>query len=372
MFCAINKKTNEPVNSLTILDNPNYQFPNEESWIADLNEIENADEIKEKYNEVKVLYREGSTKISSLGKKFFSPPHFFIPNATKLGINIIPESKEHRIAKLWIYNRLKNKDLIFYYSEVKKPFKYINPINLKDLPIDISKIRIETVITSIRCRRCDIICPFIFKHPLLGNGIQIEIQFSKQRNKTKIERSYDAAFSGYSIVWIEPQDIEYITEDNIEIKKDALKLDSFAGLLSYCNGQHIKKLKYCVQEETRKLNKYLYDNLKDYDQALNQRKDYVDSKLKEFEIKINKLITEKENKYDSYLNEYSLKLPEVKEMLHKMDLFKVDMDVIREELKERIWTCPLCGCPMIKRRGKNGDFLGCSNFPTCRKTLPLK
>lgn len=31
-------------------------------------------------------------------------------------------------------------------------------------------------------------------------------------------------------------------------------------------------------------------------------------------------------------------------------------------------TCPQCGAPMIRRKGKYGEFYGCSSFPGCRGT----
>lgn len=33
--------------------------------------------------------------------------------------------------------------------------------------------------------------------------------------------------------------------------------------------------------------------------------------------------------------------------------------------------CDKCGSPMIKRSSKNGEFYGCSNYPTCRNTKPI-
>ncbi len=43
--------------------------------------------------------------------------------------------------------------------------------------------------------------------------------------------------------------------------------------------------------------------------------------------------------------------------------------------KKRVETtdtsCPECGSPMVRRAGKNGEFLGCSGFPGCRKTMPI-
>lgn len=34
-------------------------------------------------------------------------------------------------------------------------------------------------------------------------------------------------------------------------------------------------------------------------------------------------------------------------------------------------TCDKCGAPMLRRSGKNGDFFGCSAYPTCRNTRPI-
>lgn len=34
-------------------------------------------------------------------------------------------------------------------------------------------------------------------------------------------------------------------------------------------------------------------------------------------------------------------------------------------------TCSKCGSPMIVRKGKRGEFLGCSSFPKCRNTMDL-
>lgn len=34
--------------------------------------------------------------------------------------------------------------------------------------------------------------------------------------------------------------------------------------------------------------------------------------------------------------------------------------------------CPLCGGPMQLCRGLRGHFLGCTRFPACRGTRPVK
>ena len=118
----------------------------------------------------------------------------------QLNINTIPESKEHKLAKNWIYNKIKQKNLLLTYSIINKPYKYPNQINLFDLPLDYEKIGIEVITSTLReKRRADVICPFIRKHKILGKGIVFEIQFSKQKERTKKLRELDWAIRGYSI-----------------------------------------------------------------------------------------------------------------------------------------------------------------------------
>ena len=40
-----------------------------------------------------------------------------------------------------------------------------------------------------------------------------------------------------------------------------------------------------------------------------------------------------------------------------------------EEAAQNI--CPYCKSPLVRRSGKHGSFLGCSNYPKCRFTRKL-
>jgi len=332
MFFAINKKTKEKVNSLTIEENPSYQFIKEDIWYADPDEIESCpDEII--INEIEVRFRDGSQdNINWNGTKYDVSPHFYIPNKTKLGINTIPESKEHKLAKNWIYNKIKQKKLILNYSTITKPFKYNNQINLFDLPIDYSKIGIE--ITSSRIgtnfgRRADVICPFIIKHPILGNGVVFEIQFSRQKIKTKISRELDWSIRGYSIAWLYKEDFENITDLIIDLRKESINVDSFANLIKQNNKEFVKHLKLTVQEECRKLD------------------------LKKYEI-INEIKNAK-------LLSMQITEEEIKELIEEqMEIFKGLIQPI----------CPKCKIPMLLKQNRSGSskFWGCSNYPHCTCT----
>lgn len=40
-------------------------------------------------------------------------------------------------------------------------------------------------------------------------------------------------------------------------------------------------------------------------------------------------------------------------------------------MSHELW-CRECGCVMKKRRGKFGEFWGCSGYPHCRNTVNLR
>ena len=45
---------------------------------------------------------------------------------------------------------------------------------------------------------------------------------------------------------------------------------------------------------------------------------------------------------------------------------EVSKVMYKEAFEETGEKCPLCGAPLVIKEGKNGTFVGCSNFPTCK------
>lgn len=43
----------------------------------------------------------------------------------------------------------------------------------------------------------------------------------------------------------------------------------------------------------------------------------------------------------------------------------------KNKLNADVGYCPECGCKLVKRKGKYGEFLGCSSFPICKYTEKL-
>lgn len=56
----------------------------------------------------------------------------------------------------------------------------------------------------------------------------------------------------------------------------------------------------------------------------------------------------------------------VAKMLFDKFVRKVDNAVDEHLVKKDV--CPKCGDKLVKRHGKYGDFIGCSNYPKCRYT----
>lgn len=378
MFFAINSKTKEKVNSITVEENPSYNFIEEELWYADPDEIESCSkEINIKT--IIVKFRKGSEDIVNWnGTKYDVSPHFFIPNKEKLGINTIPESKEHKLAKNWIYNKIKQKKLILNYSSINKPYKYNNQINLFDLSVDFSKIGIEIPTSRIgdgMGRRADVICPFIIKHPILGKGIIFEIQFSKQKTKTKISRELDWSIRGYSISWLHQNDFSFITENIIELKKDCVDVDSFANLIKQNNKSFVRDLKLVVKDECRKIdekiNNFSEEKI-DHEKEIQKIYSEFINKLNSREaILIKKIESLDNNPFKNIIEMYKQTLQDYFNGLETRfnDSFEIKMNELNYPFA--IGECNKCKRGfMYKKTTKTGKRVyGCSNYPDCKHTI---
>ncbi|MBN4077314.1 type I DNA topoisomerase [Sulfobacillus acidophilus] len=85
----------------------------------------------------------------------------------------------------------------------------------------------------------------------------------------------------------------------------------------------------------------------------------------EMEEKLDKIEEGKNNLKDTLQNFYA---PFKKAVLHAQESMR---DIKRMEEPTDL-LCEKCGSGMIVKWGKNGSFLGCSNYPTCSNTSPFK
>ncbi len=221
---AINKSTGELVSAFEVFKNGSYQNLTKGEWIAPNDSISNLNEnLSEEDLYVHwVPHKEFKNYRDTL---VWVSPYFAIYPGSKA--NTIPESKEHKELKIWLFNRLRSDDLQLVYSKAGKKNQYNNLIKLSELNIDWNKYDIEVHTKVYKALRADILLTFTEKHPFLGSGIFIEIQLSKQTEKTTFSRSMERAIQGYSTIWLFKEDFEF-NEDfkNILLKSNKLKIQS--------------------------------------------------------------------------------------------------------------------------------------------------
>lgn len=382
MFWAINKRTGKTVNSIEMINDPTYILPHEDDWIADPDEIQNWEEVSKKYSEIKVVPVSDKKFINYNGTKVVVSPHFKILNATKLGINSIPESREHKMAKNWIYNRVKNKDLEIHYSYNKKLKKEINPVKISELPIDLNGLSIETRVISRGVRIADVLLPFHMKHPQLGDGIVFEIQFSRQKPSTEERRTQDWAYRGFSVCWLHESDFERLSNVLIELKDNNLKINSWATTLKESNKSQIKELKFCVKNLANMLDSKM-EELNEKMREMDNKKDKIhkliikannifssNQSIKNYEKIIEERYKEVANNILSKVIDESSVGDQLAKLYSKMaELEKLFLDI---KVNYNSKNCPKCGQPMIlPKKGSYGSFWGCSGYPDCKKTIPL-
>lgn len=56
----------------------------------------------------------------------------------------------------------------------------------------------------------------------------------------------------------------------------------------------------------------------------------------------------------------------------KREIHKQKVMEYKDKLKEEQSRCPFCNGELVLRKGKNGEFYGCKNFPKCRVTKNVK
>ena len=78
--------------------------------------------------------------------------------------------------------------------------------------------------------------------------------------------------------------------------------------------------------------------------------------------------------------EWEQKFEEIENGHLSIDAFSAQQtDLLRSLLQDagethipppkNVHTCPACGKPMRRRKGKDGFFWGCSGFPSCKTTM---
>lgn len=182
-----------------------------------------------------------------------------LPSAKENGIIAKVESQEHLKAKEFILNILNNpkKETPFIVSRGKFGENKLNWDN-----VDFNKINIEERVVSRGYRIADIIIPFLNYDELLGYGIVVEIQFSKQSERIEKERTQSWALKGYSNIWYHENDFVF---ENKEIKLVNIRLVSpFLEIIKDLRsglGYELAQMSSRLKEISDKINQKQYPSI---------------------------------------------------------------------------------------------------------------
>lgn len=395
---AINKSTKELIDAIEVFKNGSYQNLTRGEWIGPQDSISNWDEIEEK--DRFVHYVKEKEYVNWKGTNVWCSPCFAKYPGSKA--NTRSETPEHKMLKNWLFTKIKNDDLEIIYSTATKKYKFNNKIKLSELDefIDWNNYSIEVPIRSRKNLQADILLPFKKKHNLLGFGLVIEIQLSKQSEKTTYDRTIDRAINGYSTIWLFEKDFE-IEDNEIELKNNKLKVYSFVSELKHSGKKFAKELKLLVEEQCRfldikkeeliekveeledykielisetkkEINKFFGYKIKEIGKNFNEEvaNKVQDGFFEKNQYKINSLINQG---LKNYINDEVFK-----EMVNKLDLDNLKEEA-RELLKEKIKNyeiykgfisdpprCYGCHSNLILDNGQYGLWLKCPNYPMCK------
>jgi len=274
---AINKTTGKLISALEVYKNGAYQNLTKGEWIAPKNSISNWEDISE---EDSFVHYTGEKEYLNWNKTLvWCRPHFAKYAGSKA--KTIAESPQHKMLKNWLFDKLKKDDLEIVYSSATKKYKYENSSRLSELDIDWNNYDVEVPIRSKKNLRADILLPFKSKHELLGFGLVIEIQISKQNKKYTYERSIDRAINGYSTIWLFENDFELNDAGTeIELKSNKLKVFSFSSELKHSGKRFVRELKLVVEEQCRFLDIKKEELIKKTEEVEEYKEEFIDDAKK--------------------------------------------------------------------------------------------
>ncbi len=393
---AINKKTDKLVHAFDVFKDGSYQNLIKGEWISPKDSIHNWDEIQEEDSFVHYVKEKRYTNWK--GTDIVSRPHFAVYPGSKA--KTVGETPEHKMLKNWMFNRLYKDDLEIIYSKATKKYKFDNINKLSELKIDWNNYSVEVPIRSRKNLQADILLPFKKKHELLGYGIVIEIQLSKQNKEQTYNRSIDRAINGYSTIWLFENDFE-INEDEIELKSNKLKVFSFSSELKHSGKKFARELKILVENQCRYLDIKKEELIKKTEEIEDYKLEIIEElkkkingffgyKIKEISENFNEEIANKVQKDFFEKNEYKItKLINdglkdyINEELFNNITNKLNLEDIKEEaknlLKNKIENykiykefisdpprCGGCNSNLILDNGQYGLWLKCPNYPYCK------
>jgi hypothetical protein len=181
---AIHEETGVQVSAENLVFNPEWMNKQKDKWIMPDVEILNLQEIR-KENIIPYC----SFVKPHIRDDFRVRGHFRIIDERVITQSPENESEEHKLAKTEIYYKIWANEISFDIGG-----KEYYPKDLGEFDVFIEK--------GIGAKRADVLLILKNTHPIIGNGIVVEVQLSSQSIEKTDLRSYDRALQGYSCVWL--------------------------------------------------------------------------------------------------------------------------------------------------------------------------
>lgn len=250
-----------------LVNNPEWMNKKDDEWLMPESEILNLTEIRQKG------IIPFCTFIDGYKRKDDTPvrAHFRIKDNKVKTYDRENESEEHRLAKEEIYYKIYDNAISFDIGG-----KEYYPKDLGGFKVFIEK--------GVGSKRADVLLLLDKEHPIIGNGIVVEVQLSRQTfDKTDL-RSYDRALQGYSCVWLFENNFndDGIINTRLKVKIFRELLDKYSEIVSNRDAEKISVY-------SSFLNKVIEDysiTLNEIESKLSYIKRYTEDKLNNFNEQI--------------------------------------------------------------------------------------
>jgi hypothetical protein len=277
MLAAIHKNSQQPITIARLLSDLEWIGREKEDFISPRSRVINWDRVGER--DVKVIF----VRESIDGRR----AHFRIQDDVAIGNNI-NESDDHKKAKEGIYFALLN-------DEIKLSFggRTYFPSEL-----DIKDITLETPTNNSSNAKILDVCLMLKEfHPILGNGIAFEIQFSNQTIVVEEIRTYHRVSDGYSCVWLKKNDfngLNKLNQTTLEITPFRNVAEMFEEKKKLNETERLNELGRIINRdklELENLSSRLNFSLKIKREELEDLKKEINSSIEECSIKYKEEIT---------------------------------------------------------------------------------
>jgi hypothetical protein len=278
MLAAIHKETGQFITVARLFNDLEWIGREKERFISPRGEVINWDKVGERDVEV-IFVRE-----SIDGKR----AHFRIKDEVAISSNS-GESDSHRKAKEGIYYALLNDEIKLSFGNREY---FPSQLGIKDITLE------EPTNNTLNAKILDVCLTLKDFHPVLGNGIAFEIQFSNQSIVVEEIRTYHRATDGFSCVWLKKGDFNGLDKLNnplLEVTPYQKVLEEYNQKLELKQNKNLNLLGESINNKIRELertNSKITLNLSSLFEKYLSVKDSIEGLLENLSLKYKKEIKE--------------------------------------------------------------------------------